>query len=199
MKLARNIGITILLISLAVGIYGAVNIVPNPSPLPAPLSVQGVKEQKEKRIAPDYLYPDTKGEIATSDFKELTAVKKCGTYSKCHRGTTSGMKKEVCENYECVGTFQIDHVVALAMGGADSIENLWAQPEKNYWNGTNYGFHEKDRLEAFLIRQLKSGIIEPTEAQKCIAQDWVLCYRENLQHNFGGIGDIIDEDDEVYE
>ena len=204
MKLARNIGIAVIFLSLLIGVYGVIkSYVPNPSPLP----FQGIKKE---RIGPDYLYPDTKGEVATSDFKELTEKKKCGTYSQCNRKTSSSMKKQVCENYpnSCIGKIEIDHIIPLASGGADSVKNLWPQPEQNYWNGTNYGYHEKDRLEVFLINQMKNGIIEPKEAQQCISKDWVLCYQnylnsKNSKNIFGAIEediiDVIDEEDEVYE
>ena len=43
---------------------------------------------------------------------------------------------------------EIDHFFPICAGGSDDITNLWLQPETNVWNGRNYGYHEKDDLEA---------------------------------------------------
>lgn len=141
------------------------------------------------------LYPNpqyTPGVIATTDFNELTAVSSCGTYSKCHRQTTEQMKAQVCQEYpdNCKVPHEIDHFCPLALGCADDVHNLWAQPEHVLINGVDYGFHTKDKLEAFLAAQMKAGKIAPTDAQQCLLKDWVSCYQKYLGKNFnlGSVG-----------
>lgn len=145
-------------------------------------------------IGPAALYPDPKlspGLIATSDFNELTRTTSgCGTYSQCHRATSSSLKEKIRAEYpNCPQGSEIDHIIPLALGGADQAENLWCQPADNEWNGQNYGYHTKDKLEAFLVVQMKAGKITPKAAQSCIGADWVKCYQQTFgtTPNLGGI------------
>lgn len=139
------------------------------------------------------LYPDkvlTPGLVATTDFTELTAVSSCGTYSQCHRKTTSNMKAIVCKEYptNCTGTQEIDHFCPLALGCADDVKNLWAEPEHVMINGQDFGFHTKDKLETYLVSQMKAGKITPSDAQQCILADWVGCYKKYFNsQSFGAI------------
>lgn len=157
-----------------------------------------------KRIGPAYLYPDpqkTPCTVATSDFKELTARYDGKTYSQANRKTTESMKRRVCELYpeNCSAVFNVsnekDHCVPIALGGEDSMDNLWAQPEVNKWNGKNYGFRQKDALEGLLWREMKAGKITPNVAQECLYADWVKCYNLWIGDNLGG-ENMIDPDDE---
>lgn len=128
------------------------------------------------------LYPNsqfTPGVVVTADFKELTADYNGLTYSKSHRKTTSAMKAEVCKEYSCTGKVEIDHLIPLALGGEDTVQNLWAEPEHVYVNGVDYGFHTKDKLEDYLVLQMKAGKISPHDAQQCL-KDWVQCYKKYL-------------------
>lgn len=152
-----------------------------------------------RHIAPDYLYPNpeyTPGKVATSDFKELTATTSCGTYSACHRKTTDTMKTFVCGKYpqNCDLEKEIDHFCPLALGCADDVKNLWAQPKVNMWEGENWGFQVKDRLEYFLVLQMKAGKISPKDAQNCILKDWVACYKEKINDSALGSFYAVDPD-----
>jgi hypothetical protein len=141
------------------------------------------------RIGPAQLYPDlmlTPGLVASESFGELTATytqcpgqKISCSYSQSHRNTTADQKAQVLAAYPgCPPAHEIDHVVPLAIGGADDVSNLWCQPETNPWNGEEFGYHTKDRLEAFLARRVKAATITPREAQTCILVDWVDCYQK---------------------
>lgn len=137
-------------------------------------------------IGPSEAYPNpqyTPGLVATTNFTELTAVSSCGTYSKCHRKTTSAMKTKVCNEYpdNCKTKIEIDHFCPLALGCADDIKNLWAEPEHIMVNGFDYGFHTKDKLENLMVIKMKAGEISPNEAQQCILQDWVKCYNKYVE------------------
>jgi len=142
------------------------------------------------------VYPDpmlTPGLIATTDFKELTTVSACGTYSACHRKTTQAMKIFVCKEYhsDCKG-IEIDHDIPLALGGADDIRNLSVQQEHILINGVDYGFHMKDKIEAYLVTQMKKGNILPKDAQNCLRDDWVDCYNRYIGTQL--LGNVKDPD-----
>jgi len=75
-----------------------------------------------------------------------------------NRGST-----QVCE---------IDHLVPLELGGADTLANLWPECSSGYagWDGA--GFRDKDHFENYLRRQVCSGSISLSDAQSEIATDW---------------------------
>jgi hypothetical protein len=56
--------------------------------------------------------------------------------------------------------------------------NLWFQPKKNPWNGKNFGFKEKDRLETWICKEVTDGRLTPKIAFDRITADWVEFYQE---------------------
>lgn len=153
-------------------------------------------------VGPAYLYPNpslTPGLVATQDFGALTASNP--TYSQAHRNTTEGQKKQVRANYPkavCAtpSDCEIDHFCPLALGCADDVQNLWVQPAANDWQGQDYGYHAKDKLESRLVLEMKAGKVSPKDAQQCILRDWVACYQKyfGTQPSFGGVGNAVDPD-----
>lgn len=157
-------------------------------------------------IGPAALYPDmtmTPGLVATQDAGVLTAKAGGQTYSMAHRNTTDAQKKQVCAEYpvNCKVPHEIDHFCPLALGCADDVKNLWAQPATNIWNGTNYGYHQKDRLETLLVFKMKAGTITPKDAQDCILKDWVACYQKYLvvEPQYGAVDNTGDPDGDAVE
>jgi hypothetical protein len=70
--------------------------------------------------------------------------------------------------------YEIDHLVSLCLGGADSDSNLWPQPRRSLepiWNA-----ERKDVLEARLCSLACSGQLDVAEAQKAIAEDWTAAF-----------------------
>jgi hypothetical protein len=70
------------------------------------------------------------------------------------------------------GAYEVDHLIPLELGGDNTIANLWpesAEPAP--------GFHQKDEVENFLHRQVCSGTMSLTEAQRQIATDWIVVWR----------------------
>jgi hypothetical protein len=47
---------------------------------------------------------------------------------------------------------EVDHLYPMCAGGSNDISNLGYQPAVNNWKGKNFGYHEKDVLEAYLPR-----------------------------------------------
>lgn len=148
-------------------------------------------------VGPQELYPDpvkTPGCAATLETADLTKVWAEGcpggkdgcTYSQAHRKVSKGEKTRVYEEYNVPSTKrnidngEIDHFYPLCAGGSNSTSNLWYQPIDNEWNGRNFGFKEKDKLEAWICKQIKLGKLDPHEAFDRITRDWVRFYIEEI-------------------
>jgi len=71
------------------------------------------------------------------------------------------------------GAFEVDHLIPLELGGDNTIENLWAEPANPL-----PGFHEKDRVENYLHRQVCLGVMTLEDAQKAIATDWLSVWKK---------------------
>jgi hypothetical protein len=70
--------------------------------------------------------------------------------------------------------FEIDHLIPLGIGGADSDANLWPEPRRSLepqWNAET-----KDRLEWKLRDLICSGQLDVVVAQKAISEDWTALY-----------------------
>jgi hypothetical protein len=115
-----------------------------------------------------------------------TAAKVCGTKStKDERNVPDSVKTEVYDDYGaarcadyCSGPqgCEIDHLISLELGGANTIDNLWPQPYDGEWNA-----HDKDRLEGKLHHMIcKEKTITLKEAQKEIATDWIAAYKKYI-------------------
>ncbi len=69
------------------------------------------------------------------------------------------------------GPQELDHLVALELGGANDPSNLWPQPAL-----PRPGYFEKDALENLLHRQVCAGHMALADAQRAIARDWVVAW-----------------------
>lgn len=62
------------------------------------------------------------------------------------------------------GSYEVDHLVSLELGGNNSVANLW--PE------AGPGYHEKDEIENRLHDAVCAGAVSLRAAQREIARDW---------------------------
>jgi len=155
-------------------------------------SVEGVNH-----VGPSELYPDPKktpGCAATLDASDLTRAwtencpggKDSCTYSQSHRKVSSSDKRFVYDEYTVesskrnIDNGEIDHFYPLCAGGSNKTSNLWYQPIDNQWSGKNLGFKEKDKLEAWVCKQIKANKLDPQEAFDRITKDWVKFYIEEI-------------------
>ena len=129
-------------------------------------------------FAADPILPDPKltpGAVATTDRMTICQP----GYSKSVRHTSGQLKHQVYGEYgidRSAGHYEIDHLIPLGIGGADSRENLW--PESRDTQPWNAGV--KDRLENYLHVEVCAGHIAVQDAQRAIAADWVAAYRRYL-------------------
>lgn len=150
-------------------------------------------EVSAEHVGPANLYPDpimTPGLPDTLDVSDLTRRytegcprgKTSCTYSQAHRDVPTRIHKAVYDEYNVpaearnIQHGEVDHFYPLCAGGSNDIKNLWYQPAENDWNGKNFGFHEKDKLEAYICVQIKAGKMEPKDAFSRIQKDWVKFY-----------------------
>ena len=68
--------------------------------------------------------------------------------------------------------YALDYLITPALGGSDSIRNLWPQPYSSTWNA-----RVKDQLEDHLHELVCQGKIQLTTAQNDIASDWIAAYK----------------------
>ena len=77
------------------------------------------------------------------------------------------------------GEYEVDHLISLELGGSNSMRNLWPQSYKTSpWNA-----RVKDALENELHRRVCAGTIDLANAQRIIAQNWVMGYRIYVNPN----------------
>jgi hypothetical protein len=143
-------------------------------PTPTIVQTQSVLGVQTKSIncKTDGPYPDkecTPGAI----FKEVTKEQICTPgYSQNVRNVSKNIKNKVYEEYDIyshkTGEYEVDHFIPLELGGSNDIANLFpeaAEPKP--------GFHEKDKVENYLHRQVCAGMITLEQAQIEIVTDWV--------------------------
>ena len=73
------------------------------------------------------------------------------------------------------GSFNVDHLVPVSLGGSNNLENLWPQPLSGEWN-----YLQKNKLESRLRKMVCGGELELKEAQEGIARDWVSAYKKHV-------------------
>lgn len=123
----------------------------------------------------------------------VTAVQVCVPgYSSGVRNVPTAEKDQARAEYGVVsnppGAYEIDHFIALELGGSNDISNLWpeaAQPMP--------GFHQKDAVENYLHSQVCSGKMTLLAAQLAISRNWLAVYQSMppaVKEDIGGGCDI---------
>ena len=97
-------------------------------------------------------------------------------YTKNVRNVPKNIKDQVFAEYGILthtpGEYEVDHLIALELGGSNDISNLWpemANPKP--------GFHEKDMAENYLHEQVCSDAITLQQAQQDISSNWLEVYK----------------------
>lgn len=73
------------------------------------------------------------------------------------------------------GVYQIcelDHLVSLELGGADTLENIWPQCGPDAVTLNRRYFKIKDQVEDYLAMRVRACHMELHDAQTAIAADW---------------------------
>ncbi len=89
-------------------------------------------------------------------------------YSRSVRNVPYGLKRRTYYAYGIRrhprGSFEIDHLIPLELGGSNAPSNLWPEAAP--------GFGRKDRLENALHDTVCSGRVDLRAAQREIARNW---------------------------
>ena len=100
-------------------------------------------------------------------------------YSERVREVPESEKRQVYAEYGIRshkrGQYEVDHLIALELGGSNGIRNLWPEAAN-----ARPGFHEKDRLENKLHRLVCAGSLSLRKAQSLIAYNWVAAFNTYL-------------------
>jgi hypothetical protein len=97
--------------------------------------------------------------------RATTAKAKAATYDAyniAHPVNNTG-RNQVCE---------LDHLVSLELGGADTIDNIWPQCGPSGVELGDRYFKQKDSVENYLAAEVRAGVISLKDAQEKIAKDW---------------------------
>lgn len=135
--------------------------VPTPTPTSAPAGVA----LPNARLTPGEAFPTaTVSQICTPG------------YSSGVRHVEHQQYVEVYAAYgvpypEPTGTYELDHLIPLELGGDNSDANLWPEAAS-----PAPGFHQKDDLENRMHDLVCAGQLDLHEAQREIASNWYAAY-----------------------
>lgn len=96
---------------------------------------------------------------ATTEDKKASTY---GLYGIAHPSDNTG-PNQTCE---------LDHLISLELGGADTLDNIWPQCGPPGVTLDNRYFKEKDGVENYLAKLVRDDQIDLGEAQHGIATDW---------------------------
>ncbi|NDB60178.1 HNH endonuclease [bacterium] len=94
-------------------------------------------------------------------------------YTATVRHVTDKQKNEVFAEYglERSGSYEVDHLISLELGGSNDTRNLWPQSYYGMW-----GARVKDTLENRLHTLVCDGKMSLREAQLEISTNWIETY-----------------------
>jgi len=110
-------------------------------------------------------------------FAGVMAAEVCTSgWASRHRDVTQEQYYEVYGEYgiaypEPPGTYELDHLIPLELGGDNANANLWPEPAS-----PAPGFHQKDDLENALHHLVCAGSMDLSAAQHAIASNWYAAY-----------------------
>jgi len=146
---------------------------------PAPGKACTVRETSDKFLLPDPAC--TPGAINPTVTAEVLQNKDFRTACVRSHATTEQQKNQTYQFYAIehpgnnsgsTQTCELDHLISLELGGADTLDNIWPQCGPADKPLSERFFKRKDAVENFLAKQVKEGKISLSDAQKGIASDW---------------------------
>lgn len=186
-------------------IASVAEIVPEPSLSQTPVSLPPEDGACKARSSHGVFLPDpacTPG--AYNPSLTLTVLKRSGFRTGCGRNmaTSASAKNKTYQWYGVTkpknnsGTHmvcELDHLVSLEIGGADTLDNIWPHCGPSRAALNNRYFKKKDLVENYLAAEIRAGNRDLREVQKGIAEDWTqyldaatTFYNHHKKRNDGG-------------
>ena len=79
-------------------------------------------------------------------------------------------------------TCELDHLVSLELGGADTLDNIWPQCGPPGVGLDERYFKQKDAVENYLAWRVRHGEMDLAQAQKGIATNWTQYLAQAMEH-----------------
>jgi hypothetical protein len=146
---------------------------PTAATLPTPLAVAPTSAA---RVPTTVATPDPRLTPGAT-FGGVTAAQVCTSgWATAHRHVVAAQYRQVYGAYgipypEPSGTYELDHLIPLELGGDNANANLWPEAA-----APTPGFHQKDDLENALHDRVCAGSLALAEAQRDIALNWYAAY-----------------------
>ena len=101
-------------------------------------------------------------------------------YSATVRHVTDKQKDEVFKEYNITrsGSYEVDHLISLELGGSNDTRNLWPEAYSGIW-----GARVKDVLENRLHTLVCDGKVSLREAQYDISHNWIKAYCKYMNND----------------
>jgi hypothetical protein len=142
-------------------------------------ALQQVTKLPDPRLLPILVLPDpvvTPGEALNLSLPE---TKKIGSGPGHLSNLSAEVKRAVFGGYGLSvdeRNYEIDHLIPLSLGGANSTKNLWPHSRK----GSFWTVEKKMALEKRLYRLVRSGRLPLLTARQEIASNWAKAYRKYI-------------------
>jgi hypothetical protein len=147
---------------------------PTPTATPAPATPAS---SPPIAVPSNVAMPDA-GLTPGETFTGVTTSQVCTPgYASSVRHVTTAQYHEVYAEYHIAypqpsGTYELDHLIPLELGGDNANANLWPEPANPV-----PGFHQKDALENTMHGLVCQGRLDLGQAQREIAVNWYAAYR----------------------
>jgi 5-methylcytosine-specific restriction endonuclease McrA len=150
----------------------------------AQVSLPPTKTCSTRQTADGFLLPDpacTPGAINPTITAEVLQNPDFRTTCVRSHATTEQQKAQTYQFYAIEHptnnsgqsqTCELDHLISLELGGADTLDNIWPQCGPPNVSLSERFFKRKDAVENYLAKQVKDGKISLSDAQRGIASDW---------------------------
>jgi hypothetical protein len=122
---------------------------------------------------PGAINPTVTVDVLRDPAYRTSCTRDSGTSANQKAGTYNWYKIDhPANNTGASQTCELDHLVSLELGGADTLDNIWPQCGPSDVVLRQRYFKQKDLVENYLAAQVKARSIALADAQKGIAADW---------------------------
>jgi hypothetical protein len=122
---------------------------------------------------PGGINPTVTIDVLRDSAYRTSCTRNSGTSASQKSGTYAWYKiPHPSNNTGASQTCELDHLISLELGGADTLDNIWPQCGPPSVVLRQRYFKQKDLVENYLAAQVKAGSINLEDAQYGIARDW---------------------------